>query len=622
MMFKPAKMKKVKLQLPLEQEDQFLDSVSKLGILQVKNVEEQVPDLSVADVNIAEEKSNLENLIKRCDAILNKLPKEGIFAQLIRKSNEVFALSKEQEYEIYANAQKILSEAEDKLSTWEKLKKSKFATREQVSSKISSLLRDNLIVLRKVRETNHIVVLEGWIRRKNVAKLREVVLKTTEGKCILSLEESKVLGKDIIRIRLATLASNYVALEGALSSYGLAKLTVEAEEEKGPKFESVEEAIDVSSIKQKVSLLKKVLLNRLEITKAKEKLARSRFFVYLEGWIKEKDVNKLTSLLKNGHYDYRLSLEDPKEGEEDSVPVALENPPLIRSFEVVTTMFGYPKYKQIDPTPFLAVTFTLFFGLMFADVFDGLLLLAFSLLLYNGLGSRSQGGRKLSEILIAISFSSILFGFLFGEFMGGIVNLPVLWFSGFENPMYFLEVAIIIGVAQLTIGLIIGLVNELLRHKIKSAIGEKLSWLLLLYGLIVVLLHFYYLQNDFYLYFGSMLAISGVFLMFITKPMNLIEITRIISNVVSYARIVAINMSHIGISRAFALLAAPLLSPESGVVGFFLGGTLLLIAHVFIVFIESFVAFAHSLRLHFVEFFSKFFEPAGNVFIPLSVAKK
>jgi V/A-type H+-transporting ATPase subunit I len=621
-MFKPAKMKKVKLQLPLEQEDQFLDSISKLGILQVKNVEEQVPDLSIVDANVAEEKNNLENLIRRCDAILNKLPKEGIFAQLVRKSNEVFTPSKEQEYELYANAQKILSEAEDKLSTWEKLKKSKFATREQVSSKIFSLLRDNLIVIRKIKETNHIIILEGWIRRKNIAKLKEVVTRTTEGKCILSLEESKVLGKDILRIRLATLTSNYVALEGALSSYGLAKLIVEAEEEKGAEFESVEEAIDISSIKQKVSLLKKVLLNRLEIIKAKEKLARSKFFVYLEGWIKEKDISKLTSLLKDGHYDYRLSLEDPKEGEEDRVPVALENPPLIRSFEVVTTMFGYPKYNQIDPTPFLAITFALFFGLMFADVFDGLLLLAFSLLLYHGLGSRSQGGRKLSEILIAISFSSILFGFLFGEFMGGIVNLPVVWFSGFENPMYFLEVAIVIGITQLTIGFIIGFINELLRHRIKNAIGEKLSWLLLLYGIIVILLHFYYLQNDLYLYFGSMLTISGIFLILITKPMDLIEITRMISNVVSYARIVAINMSHIGISRAFALLAAPLLSPESGIIGFLLGGALLLIAHVFIVFIESFVAFAHSLRLHFVEFFSKFFEPAGNVFMPLSVVKK
>jgi V/A-type H+-transporting ATPase subunit I len=206
--------------------------------------------------------------------------------------------------------------------------------------------------------------------------------------------------------------------------------------------------------------------------------------------------------------------------------------------------------------------------------------------------------------------------------MGGIVNLPVVWFSGFENPMYFLEVAIVIGITQLTIGFIIGFINELLRHRIKNAIGEKLSWLLLLYGIIVILLHFYYLQNDLYLYFGSMLTISGIFLILITKPMDLIEITRMISNVVSYARIVAINMSHIGISRAFALLAAPLLSPESGIIGFLLGGALLLIAHVFIVFIESFVAFAHSLRLHFVEFFSKFFEPAGNVFMPLSVVKK
>ncbi|MEM4229875.1 MAG: V-type ATPase 116kDa subunit family protein [Thermoproteota archaeon] len=205
--------------------------------------------------------------------------------------------------------------------------------------------------------------------------------------------------------------------------------------------------------------------------------------------------------------------------------------------------------------------------------------------------------------------------------MGDAVKIPVLWFNGFEDPMYFLQIAILLGVIQLTAGLAIGFVNELLLKKFRNAFGEKLAWLMLLHGSIIILLYYsYFLNGDFYLYFGSAIAVSGLILLTIVNPRNLMEVTRLVSNVVSYARIVAINISHAGISRAFALLASPLIYCGNPIAGLLAGGTILLVTHFFIVFIESFIAFAHSLRLHFVEFFSKFFEPRGNVFKPLSLA--
>ncbi|MGQ9689786.1 MAG: V-type ATP synthase subunit I [Thermoproteota archaeon] len=617
-MFKPARMKKVKLQLPVEQEGRFLEEVSRLEILQVKNVKKghSEPD---SGIKIIEERNSILSLAKRCDSILNRLPKEGIITQLIGKNGEALKLSKEQELEMYSSAQRILSGAENKLDKWERLRRLKLSTRKQVSSKISFLLKSSLIVLKKIERTDNIIVLEGWVKKENRDMLIETASKTMKNNYLVYFEETKSLGKNILTVRLATLAQYHAVLEESLGSLGVARLIAEDGKEEGLRTGDLEEDIDIDSVKKKMMLLKKTLVNRLEILKAEENIVRLESSIYLEGWVRSRDVEKLTSLLKQGGYDYKLSVEDPEKWEE--APIALENPPVIRSFEIITSMFGTPGYGQIDPTPLLAVTYTFFFGLMFADVFDGLLLLAFSLLLYRGLGSRSLNGRRLSEILMLVSLSSISFGFLTGEFMGGVVNIPVLWFNGFEDPMYFLLLAIVIGIVQITIGFIIGFINELLARRFKNALGEKASWLLLLYGSIIILLYyFYHFESSPHLYLGSILVASGLILMVISNPRNLMEITRIISNIVSYSRIVAINISHVGISRAFALLATQLINSGNIVIGVLIGGMLLLIAHVFIVFIESFIAFAHSLRLHFVEFFSKFFEPTGNVFKPLSLA--
>lgn len=608
-------MKKIKLVLPIEQEDRFLKEIGRLGILQVKAAEKRPLGFNT-DVNIAEERRNVLNLIRRCDAILNKLPKEGIIAQLIGKDDKAEPITEEQEVAIYDNAQRILSDAEDRLDKWDRLKKLKLSIRKQVSSKMSSLLRDNMIVLGEVKKTDYMVIMEGWIKRKDIDRLMKIVSEVVRDNCLMSLEEPKLLGKEILIIRIATLATYFSILEGALSSYGVAKFLGEEEKEE-LKARDVEEAIDLSSVKQEITILKKVLLKRFEVLKIKENIARSESFAYLEGWVKEKDIEKLVSIFEKSDYKHELSIEEPEEWEDP--PVALENPPLIRSFELLTLMYGTPGYRQIDPTPLLALTYSLFFGLMFADVFDGLLLLVFSLLLYRGLGSRSRNGRKLSEILISISLSSMFFGFLTGEFMGGVVKIPVLWFNGFEDPMYFLQITIILGIIQLTVGFVIGFINELLARRLRNAIGEKISWLLLLYGSVIVFLYLYFLRNEIYLYLGSILSISGLALLIVANPRNLIEITRLMSNLISYSRIVAINMSHIGISRAFALLATPLIYSRNPFIGILLGGAILLVAHLFLVFIESFIAFSHSLRLHLVEFFSKFFEHMGNIFKPLSL---
>jgi vacuolar-type H+-ATPase subunit I/STV1 len=625
-MLTPFRMKEISLRLPLAREEGFLEDVSRFGILQVKEIkyENLTPGFSKDSSSLAQEESRLEGLIARCDATLGRLPKAGVIGQLLKKEeSSPVSLSRDREDKVYQDAEQTLKEMEDRTSRWESLKKAKLGSGGQLAAKISSLLSNNLAVVRRTSSSDYFLVFEGWVRARDLMRLEDIIREATEGNFMLTAQESRILkNREVQKVGIVILLSHYGKLESAFAASGIVGFEPEVFQQFASISNQIEETIETGPISRNLMVLREVLSNRLQIVKAETKTAKSTSVALLEGWVKEKDIDRLTSMLKAGKYDYGMSIEDPKSEELDDVPTALDNPPFINSFEVVTSMFGYPKYGSIDPTPILAVTFMIFFGLMFADIFDGLLLLAFSLLLYRGLGSKSEGGKKLSELLIGVSLSSMLFGLLTGEFMGGMVNLPVLWFSGFDDPMYFLVLAVAMGIGQLTIGLLIGAVNELSRKGIWAAIADKLSWLFLLYGLILVFLHFYLLSDVIYLYAGSMLAVLGLLILLTRDVMNVMELTRLISNVVSYARIVAINMSHVGIARAFTILVAPMISSGGDLVGLVAGGAILLIGHLFVVFIETFVAFAHSLRLHYVEFFSKFFEPTENAFRPLAQSRK
>jgi V/A-type H+-transporting ATPase subunit I len=96
------------------------------------------------------------------------------------------------------------------------------------------------------------------------------------------------------------------------------------------------------------------------------------------------------------------------EAERDQVPVVLYNPAPIRPFELLLSLLSPPRYGSIDPTPFLAVFFPLFFGLMLGDVGYGLVLLALTLLA-RARRWGGETGRRVTTIALVCSVSAIVF---------------------------------------------------------------------------------------------------------------------------------------------------------------------------------------------------------------------
>jgi len=147
------------------------------------------------------------------------------------------------------------------------------------------------------------------------------------------------------------------------------------------------------------------------------------------------------------------------------IPTLLVNPRLVSVFESLTLERGLPKYGEVDPTPILAFVFPFFFGVMFADVGHGVALLAFGLYLVYRTAYKTWG-----ELILVLSFSTILFGFVRGSFFGlpftspleQLVSLPPALSASFtlSSIPFLLEVAVLIGAFHLASGYAIAFVNQ------------------------------------------------------------------------------------------------------------------------------------------------------------------
>ena len=149
--------------------------------------------------------------------------------------------------------------------------------------------------------------------------------------------------------------------------------------------------------------------------------------------------------------------------EGDDGPTLLKNRWPISLFEYVSKLYPPFKYGWVDITPIIAITFPIIFGLMFASVFDGLILLMIAAFWYW----RSKG--ETPQLLAILALSAMLFGFIFGEssFLG---TAPII--DVYSNPILLIEISIGVGFIHLTIGHVLGIVNCLSEKNRREAIAH------------------------------------------------------------------------------------------------------------------------------------------------------
>ena len=381
-------------------------------------------------------------------------------------------------------------------------------------------------------------------------------------------------------------------------------------------------------------------VQEISCEEAKGHLVDTATAFFLDGWIPAESEEKLTELL--GGYTCAWETIEPTPDEYDQVPVKLKSNKLTAPYNVVTEMYSLPAYNGLDPNPFIMPFFALFFGMMFADMAYGILMMVVGFL---GLKLIKPKGtiKNLLGVMAQCGVTTFIIGFFTGGFFGDavsvvggifgkewtlvptfgaihisdsiVIDLPLNLLEG-NNPLYVLILAMILGVIHLAVGVGIGVY---LKAKDKDWLGivADLSWWVIFAGIAVMILA----KNNILLYVGIALMVISAFLQ--GKGLGRLTgifgavyngLTGYLGDILSYSRLMALMLAGSVIASVFNQLGA--------LGGIFLFIPVFLIGHALSIFLNIIGCFVHTMRLQFLEFFGKWYRDGGKPFKPLNYNTK
>lgn len=336
----------------------------------------------------------------------------------------------------------------------------------------------------------------------------------------------------------------------------------------------------------------------------------------VEGWIPEPRLAELEVALQREVGDEVLVTELTLAPEEKKqAPVMFNNRPLVKPFEPLMELLALPQYGNFDPTPLMALFFPLFFGMILGDIAYGAILLVLMLYLRRRFQARSTL-HSLAEVLIMGSIWSIIFGFLFGEFFGNFgeqIGLQPLWFDRGHNVQALFLLTIGLGAGHIVLGLCLGVWDGLRRRSRHDVVekGAMLIALMAIFLLVAVLTG--YLPDSFFTPAIALLVVGLAILIYSLGKLGLLlgplELLSTVGNILSYLRIAAIGLSSVYLAQVANELA--------GITGNLLVGLIIAaLFHALNLVLGTFSPTIQSLRLHYVEFFGKFYQGGGQPFRP------
>ena len=415
------------------------------------------------------------------------------------------------------------------------------------------------------------------------------------------------------------------------------------------KVESLQNEIDSlsKSIEAEKESNRKSLFKIYNVFKLEDKIAeleqRADFgnnAFSLDVWVKENDKEVVEKAISKVTNKYRISAKEAKEfGDDVIVPTKLKNNWLSKPFEMIVKMYDLPAYNELDPTPFVAITFCLAFGIMFGDIGQGFIYLLAGLLLQKKMGD--VGG-----LAIRLGASSMIFGAVYGSLFGlekhELPWLPSLIEGGPLSPdniPMILVAGVLFGFIVLTASYVYGTINSLKNGNIEEGIFGKngivgyvffVSFILtivaltgitsipmsipmttLLLSLIILILK----EPITNLVLGHRpLFHHGVGSYLTESIFEAIEtILGVLSNSISFVRVGAFALNHAGLFLAFMVISK--MMPN-----IFLQILILIVGNILILSLEGLVVLIQSLRLHYYEMFSKYFKGGGVEFKPIKLS--
>ena len=426
----------------------------------------------------------------------------------------------------------------------------------------------------------------------------------------------------------------------------------------------VEKLMDYAENLDDIEILHDVEATNLTVCLQKQKLYCTQNCIVLAGWLPAAAEQKVLEGLSA--FECACEISEPEEG--DDVPVLLHNNPFASTFEWVIEMYSYPKYGGFDPTLIMSIFYFLIFGLMFADVGYGLLLV---LACFGGakLLNPKEGLKRMMLMFGYCGISCMIMGVLFGgwfgdlpvaimnnffpEFQGQAQNTPVghffnngVFFNPVSSSIPFLFVALGMGEVHLVAGMAVNMVLTWKSGKRIQALCENIPYWVMFAGvdMMAPLAAAGMISSDplpaetqalleSLSGIGMYVMLAGIAMILFLKGVGektvfawlikglggLYSLISFASDLLSYSRILALGLVASVIAQVINMLTS---LGSSGPVGFIFMIIVMILGHGLNLAINLLGTFVHAARLQYIEFFGKFYEDGGESFKPALPAEE
>ena len=648
-----CKVKKVSIFTHLELKDEIIEELQKVGCVQIIDVTSKLKItgfLESDEINNTESKSELAE-VKFCIDYLSNFQDKSILPL-----NNIYDYKKFSSLFFQYNYKEIYERCVELDGNLKKLK-----TKENHLNNI----RENL---EEWKELN--IKVEDLEGTKNT----KIFVGTLPSKDFVScLEEIKKIGKEIeinkfnddkkqCKIVIISISEYFAPIKKTLDKYNFDSFQIPLEFAKTPKNILKDISEELNRIKGKREIISdeskklyrdnlplylafdylSILKNRQDIEKY---LKMTKQVIIIEGWILEKDISRMKNSLLNKTNKLEIIFSDP--GENEDIPVALDNNKFVEPFESITKLYGIPKYKGFDPTPLFAPFYFIFFGICLSDAGYGLIM---AVLCYFALIKFKFEGitKNFIKLFLLCGLSALIFGTIMGSWMGDALNyLPqnILFLKYFlidklslldpiKNPMPLLLISLSLGVIQIYTGFIIKFIANVKENKIKTGLMDQGSWLLLISGILlfmiantIISLEGFTIITKYLIWTGLLSVVitqgrskKNIILKFASGILSLYNLTGYMSDILSYSRLFALGLSTAVL--AVVLNTSVLFFKEVPFIGIILVIIGFIVGHLFNMVLGVMGAFVHTTRLQYVEFFTKFYESGGVPFKPFKVITK
>lgn len=612
---------------------EFINSLQEEGILQIEKADFETLGLSTPFTEVTTIEHQLHRLSHALD-YLSQWEEKGLTEKLF--TQKPLVSSREREEILYQEFIPLVERVED-------LEKEK----NDIDSHIRFLekeeeflrsLQDLKLPIKSVADTETTEVVMGVMSQVAFKELSA----ETEGEAFWSHVISQ--GKRNVHLLLAYLKSqkdhfrqilkdksfNYlyftdVMLEKAGDKGNVTDVIRALSEEKAlkeKKLESMEKrGKELSRSRLHLMRVHDVLLNEREKRLSTRNFGETSRTVFLEGWIKNEDIPKLETKLMPYSELIQCYFRPPHPGEDP--PIILKNPRIGKPFEIITKLYGLPQHGTLDPTLYLAPFFFLFVGLTVSEAGYGLLVALSSFLVLKYAKPRG-GARQFLTLMVILGVATVILGTLVGGWFGfPIRKLMIL--DPLKDPVSFLILSLALGFIQVWFGTFINMISGIRNKDYLQALFVQGGWLVLLPSLVLYAL----MKQSVW----GILALAGAAgIVFFAAPSrnplarffgglySLYDISRYLADVLSYSRLLALGLA----TSVIAMVVNTLCQTALGIpwVGWLFAALIFVGGHLFNLGISFLGGFVHSMRLQFVEFFSKFFKSGGKPFKPFELESK